>query len=454
MAVRLATRMTLFRLTLTSSPEKLQALPNLNFQSFSAVPSRARYSQESQRRKRISLAILLQRYGFPSSQLHSFLSNHNFLLNSNLQEVEESLGILQSFKIPQKSFVSLVIDCPGVLDFEFLKKWEMCFSNLGLSTVPPLMIKSVLQHSRRFQLDPVGVFRSMEVLRGMGFSDHGVIKILEGFPGVMLMNEMEIQRRIEFLVGIGIPRDGIDWVLSYFPLVLGFGVEDRLKPLLSEFKDLGFGEDLIIKEIVQEPRVLGLELGELSRCLELLSTLKCREPIKARIFSDGAFRAGIEVKLRVDYLYSHGLIKREAFGVLWREPRAITYKMEDIEKKIEFLIHRMKFNIHCLVEVPEYLGINFEKQIVPRFNVIEYLRSNCGLRFEMGLRALIKPSRLKFYNLYVKPYPECEKMFGRYLDVEMKSRHPVGLWKHFKPQSFPESKQYVESTKLFMETLL
>ncbi|KAF3438049.1 hypothetical protein FNV43_RR20805 [Rhamnella rubrinervis] len=445
--------MILSRLKLNSTPKKLQALSSVDSKSFSAVPIPAGFSHESLYRKRISLANLLHRYGFPSSQLHNFLSNNHFLLNSNLQETEKSLGVLLSFKIPQKSLVSLVIDCPGVLDFEFLKKWELGFSNLG-SSVRPLMIKSVLEHSRKFQLDPVGVFRSMEVLRGIGFSDHSVSKILEGFPGLMLMNEIEIQRRIKFLMGIGIPIDGIDWVLSSFPLVLGFGVEDRLKPLLSEFKDLGFSEDLIRKEIVQEPRILGLELGELSRCLELLRTLKCREPIKEKIFSNGVFRAGFEVKLRVDYLCSLGLIKREAFGVLWREPRSITYKMEDIEKKIEFLLHRMRFNIHCLVEVPEYLGVNFDKQIVPRYNVIEYLRSNCGLGFEMGLRALVKPSRLKFYNIYVKPYPECEKMFGRYSDIDVKNKHPVGLWKLFKPQSFPESKQNVESIKLFMDTLV
>lgn len=400
------------------------------------------------------MANLLQTYGFQSSQLYNFLSKNRFLLNSNLHEIKKSLAILLSFQIPQKSLISLLIDCPGVLDFQFLKKWQMGLSNFRLSSVHPLMVKSVLEHSRRFQLDPDGVFRSIEVLRGMGFTDRTVSRILEGFPGVTLMNEMEISRRMEFLMGFGIPRDGIDWALSSFPRFLGFGVEDRLKPLLSEFRDLGFSEDLIRREVVREPKILGLELGELSRCLELLRTLKCREPIKEKIYSDGAFRAGFEVKLRVDYLCSQGLIRREAFGVLWREPRCITYKMEDIEKKVEFLKHRMKFNVNCLVEVPEFLGVNFDKQIVPRFNVIEYLRSKSGLGFQVGLRALIKPSRLKFYNLYVKPYPECEKMFGRYSDIKVKSRHPIGLWKHFKPQSIPESKRQVENMKLFMETLV
>ncbi|KAK7843070.1 transcription termination factor mterf15 [Quercus suber] len=269
-----------------------------------------------------------------------------------------------------------------------------------------------------------------------------------------MMNEKEMHRRIEFLMVIGIPRNELDRVFRSFPSILRFGVEDRLKPLLSEFGGLGFSEDLIRKEIVREPRILGMELGELSRCLELLRTLNCREPIKEKIFIKGAFRAGFEVKLRVDCLCKHGLIRREAFKVLWKEPRFIIYEIEDIEKKIEFLMHRMKFNVGCLVDVPEYLGVNFEKQIVPRYNVIEYLRGKGGLGFKLQLKDLIKPSRLRFYNLYVKPYPECEKMFGRFSgSVEVKSQHPVGLWKLFQPQQHSDSKEDVINMKCFMESL-
>lgn len=365
--------------------------------------------------------------------------------------MENSLGLLLfTFKIPQKDVVSLVCDCPRVLDSQFLKNWESGVSKLGLPRVPPLMMRSILEHSRRFQLDADGVFRSVGVLKGLGFSDETLTKVLEGFPGVTLMNEREIQRRIEFLIGIPIAKDGIERVVRSFPEVLGFGIDDRLKPLLSEFKDLGFSEDLISKEIVREPRILGLEIGELSRCLELLRSLKCREVIKEKIFSEGEFRAGFEVKLRVDYLSRQGLNRREALEVLWKEPRSILYKMEDIERKVEFLVNNMRYTIRYLLDVPEYMGVNFDKQIVPRFNVIEYLRSKDGLGSEVGLKALIKPSRLKFYNLYVKPYPECEKMYGRYSDGEAKSRHPVGLWKHFKPQSIPQTKEDVKNMKLFM----
>ncbi|KAK4843743.1 hypothetical protein QYF36_012074 [Acer negundo] len=410
---------------------------------------------QSQYRKQIYLANILQRYGFPPSQLHGFISKNHFLLNSNLHDLERSLIVLLSFEITQKSLVSLINDCPAVLDFEFLKKWQMGVSRFRDLGVSSLFVRNFLELSKRFHIDPDGAFETLKVLKGLGFSEGTVRRVLEGFPRVVLMNEGAILMRIEFLSGIGISREGIDRILYFFPEILGFGVEDRLKPLLDEFRDWGFTEDVIRKEIVKEPRFLSMELGELSRCLELLKTLKCREAIKYKIFSEGAFRAGFEVKRRVDWLCKLGLIRREAFKVLWMEPRVITYEIENMEEKIDFLVHRMKCNVGCLVEVPEFLGVNFHKQIVPRYNVIEYLRGKGGgVASEVGLKDLIKSSRLRFYNLYVKPYPECEKIFGRFSGGEVKSKRDGGLWKLFKPPSYPESEEDVNNIKSFMESLV
>lgn len=343
-------------------------------------------------------------------------------------------------------------DCPGVLEYQFLKKWEVGFSQFRVLNPSPLMIRNLLQYSRRLQLYPGELSRSIEILRDLGFTDIAIARVLEDFPTVIVMNKGEILSIIEFLMEIGVPRDKIDRVLRLYPRVLGLGVEDRLKPLLHELGDLGFSDDEIGKEIIKEPRILGMELGELSRCLQLLKTLKCREPIKERIFREGVLRACFEVKLRVDCLCSHGLIRRDAFKVLWKEPRLITYDLENIEKKIDFFLHRMEYSVDSLSDVPEYLGVNFEKQIVPRHNVMEYLKAKGAIDFEVTLKDLIKPSRLRFYNLYVKPYPECEKLYGRFAgNLEVKSKHPPGLWKLFKPQKFPETNEDVKNMKSFME---
>lgn len=348
----------------------------------------------------------------------------------------------------------MVCECPGVLELDFIKKWERVFCELGLTGVSRVGVANVIKLSRRLGVNPDGFVSNFKALKDLGVSDATICSILEESPrAVVSIQDSEIYDKVDFLEGIGIRMNGIDRILYTFPQILGLALDGRLKQLLSEFRHLGFGEDLVRKEIIREPRILSMELGELSRCMDLLWSLRCREVIRQKIFDEGAFRAGFKVKLRVDCLCRHGLVHRDAFSILWKEPRVILYEIEEIERKIEFLLNKMNYGIESIVDVPEYLGANFEKQIVPRYNVIEYLRSRGGLGDPVHLRELIKLSRLRFYNLYVKPYPDCEKLYGRFSEDEAKSVHPVGLWKLFKPQKFPMSENDVNNMRSFMESL-
>uniref|UniRef100_A0A7N0RI54 Uncharacterized protein n=1 Tax=Kalanchoe fedtschenkoi TaxID=63787 RepID=A0A7N0RI54_KALFE len=315
------------------------------------------------------------------------------------------------------------------------------------------MVRSVLECSKRLEIDPDEFCACLRALKGLGLSDEAAVKVFEKFPSVVLIGELELGTRVAFLTEIGLERNEVDKVCSTYPEVLGYEVEDRLKPLLDEFMKLGFNACDVRAEVVYDPRILCLELGELSRCLKFLRMMKCRHLIKHRIFKKGDMRAGFEAKLRIDCLCRHGLTIREAFRILRGEPRIVLYPLEDTEKKIDFLKEKLRYEVSGLVEVPEYLGINFEKQIVPRYSVIEHLRSKGGLGCEVGLRGLAKLSRQNFYNLYVKPYPDCEEIYGRYTDrAEVRrSRHPVGLWKIMQPQKCTESEEDVRNMKAFME---
>ncbi|KAL9243313.1 hypothetical protein vseg_017215 [Gypsophila vaccaria] len=407
--------------------------------------------QDTHCRKKISLANLFQRYGFPSPLLQDFIAKNKSLSNSNVSELEQSLEKLNlSFNLNQNEIVSLVCSCPCIMELEFLKKWEVGIVSLGSFGRFSGVVRSVLEVSRKFGIDPDRYSSYVAVLRGFGFSDGTIIRILEVFPEVVIMDELELSKKVDFWILQGFKTQVIDEICYSFPKVIGYGVENRLKPLLNEFVDLGFGRRTVREEIVREPRILSFEVGELRRYLELLQRLRCRDSIKEKIFNQGEFKAGFAVKQRVDCLCGYGLTRRDALNILKREPRAITYDIEDIEAKVEFLLENMKYGIDSLIEVPEYLGVNFDKQIVPRHNVIEYLRSRDGLGVELGLRDIVKPTRLKFYNLYVKPYPECEKLYGRFSEyAETKSRHPVGLWKCFKPPQYPESSDDVKNLRSF-----
>ncbi|GER40148.1 mitochondrial transcription termination factorfamily protein [Striga asiatica] len=410
----------------------------------------------SNERNLISLSNLFQRYGFPHSELPDFLKKNEFLLSSNESEIEKSFQILLSLKPSQDFLVSTVTGCPRVLHHEILENWELGFKRLGIcNNLTELAIRNVLEIATKFGLSPDCGFRRVEFLKGLGFSGSTVTRVLEAVPMVITSNEDKILSKVEFLMGIGIRAREHNRIFNSCPQILSFAVTNRLKPLLDEFEALGFSSDVIRREVLREPKILGLENGELSECVEMLRKLKCRAAIRKNIYQDGEVRAGYRVKMRIDCLRKHGLIYRDAFTVLWKEPRVILYEIDEIDKKIEFLVREMKFDVQCLVEVPEYLGVNFEKQIVPRFRVVEHLRASDGLGDEVGLRDLVRLSRMRFYNMYVKPYPECEKIYGRYNSGGgvARKQHPTGMWKLFRPQKYPETSDDVTNVKAYVESL-
>uniref|UniRef100_A0A1D1ZGS7 DNA mismatch repair protein mutL n=1 Tax=Anthurium amnicola TaxID=1678845 RepID=A0A1D1ZGS7_9ARAE len=448
-----------FRATLSRFPFRSLRIPcrtpgsDPKVRSFSAF--QAAQQEASLFRRQISLAGLLQRYGFPSSDLTRFLQSNRFLLDSDRSDVQRCMGVLLSLGLSQDSLVSVISSCPRVLELGFLRKWQLGFSHLGFSSVPPLLVQRILEQSLRCRIEPEDVLRNLLALREAGLCDKTVIRVLEELPATRIAVP-EINHRVGLLTGIGLSKDEVDRVIYSFPGFVAMSLEGRLRPLFEEFEELGLANDEVRKAVLEHPRVvLTMEAGELSRCVELLRSLKCRLPIKDKILCEGAIRAAIRVKLRVDRLCGHGLIRRDSLKVLWKEPRSILYELDDIDKKIEFLVDKMGFGVDWLVEVPEYLGVNLEKQVVPRYNVIEHLRTKGALGFQVDLKHMIRPSRMKFYNMFVKPYPECERIFGGMVrDVKVKPRHPVGLWTLFKPQTYPQSKDDTHNMKLFMESLV
>lgn len=320
----------------------------------------------------------------------------------------------------------------------------------------------ILAQAARFKIEPEDFALSLQQMKSVGFSRGTMIRVFEVLPAVFISDGIRVDRRIEFLkktAGI-VKQEELNSICFSYPEFLAFSIDGKLRPLFSELSDLGFDRIEVRKLLIQEPRlILGMQLGELSYCLNLVEGLKCRSPIKERILARGRLCAAVNVKIRIDLLCNHGLIRRDAFKILHVEPRSILYSLEDLEKKIQFLLHQLGFSIDHLVEFPDYLGVNLEKQIIPRSQVVELLKSKGALEMVVELKHFVRLSRRKFYNFFVKPYPECEKIFGglirdvRANDEKMKLKHPTGLWKLFKPQKYSDSKEDVKNLKQFMETL-
>ncbi|KAF8646411.1 hypothetical protein HU200_065853 [Digitaria exilis] len=232
----------------------------------------------------------------------------------------------------------------------------------------------------------------------------------------------------------------------------------RLGRLLQELAGLRLREGEIKAALASDAEgLLSMHPGEPSRLLEFLrDNLRCRNAVKEQILAHGALRAAVAARRRVELLHARGLTRHDALRVLAAEPRAVVYPVEDVERKVEFLVGTMGFEVRWLVQYPEFLGVNLDKWIIPRHNVVEHLRSVGGLGDSVEMKHYVRLSRRRFYNMFVKPYPECERIFGgmvREREEMVGRRYPTGLWKLFTPAKHERTQEEVANMKLLVGSL-
>ncbi|PUZ67164.1 hypothetical protein GQ55_3G411000 [Panicum hallii var. hallii] len=237
----------------------------------------------------------------------------------------------------------------------------------------------------------------------------------------------------------------------------GAHAHPRLGRLLQELAGLRLPGAEIKAALASDPEgLLSMDPGEPSRLLELLRDLRCRKAVKEQVLARGALRAAAVARRRVELLHARGLTRHDALRVLAAEPRAMLYSPEDVERKVEFLVDTMGFEVGWLVQYPEFLGVNLDKWIIPRHNVVEHLKSVGGLGDPVEMKHYVRLSRRRFYNMFVKPYPECERIFGglvREREEMVRQQHPTGLWKLFTPAKYERTQEEVTNMKLLVGSL-
>ncbi|GLJ27303.1 hypothetical protein SUGI_0535890 [Cryptomeria japonica] len=418
----------------------------------------------------VAVTRQLEWYGFPRIDVYSLIQQHEFLLNCCESELEKTLKTLESYGFNRETLSSLLYSCPYILKSEYLNQWHSLFSALHKYPNRASIIEKLLKYCVRFGLEPIGPenykenikflsdnrIRSssigsclekcpllfclnrytdlepkIQVLTDCGVRKETVYHILRKYLNFLTYRATSLSLKIEYLKSIGLGREDMDQVFGNFPALLAHSIEDKLKPIVTELQSLGIRDQLLAKTIVDDPSVFSMRSGgELSRCVALLKNLKGRKAIQDRIFQQGLIKGCRLVKSRVEFLTKHGLSHREVLKLLEKEPRIILYDLHSIEEKVNFLTNDMGFPIRNLLSVPNFLGVNFQKQILPRHRVIAYLRSTGSLGVDVNLKEMMKLTRIQFYNKYVRPYPDCEKIF---VNCTNEDKKPTTKWKRKQP---------------------
>ncbi|KZV45899.1 hypothetical protein F511_35492 [Dorcoceras hygrometricum] len=187
---------------------------------------------------------------------------------------------------------------------------------------------------------------------------------------------------------------------------LGLSSDGVLKCILY-LKELGLSESTIIRILEEEPMIMVSKRDEIMEKVEFLLGI-------------GFQRKEIDIIIRMFPPFVKDVLKPS-----WRQGNMSKEAFKTIVKKtVDKVSSAMKSH-----RIPK-----------SQARINHYIDSSRGKLTKLIMFVLTQ--KLTPNILIVKTYPELEKVYGRFSgEVQVQSRHPVGMWKLFTPRQYLESKE-------------
>jgi len=104
---------------------------------------------------------------------------------------------------------------------------------------------------------------------------------------------------------------------------------------------------------------------------------------------------------RLLYLRSFGFSETQSSEISKRNPNILAMSEENLKRHVDFLVKSAGFTLASLLKYPAVLGYSMEKRIIPRYRVMEALKTMQVLKTEMICPNYFQLTEEQFLEKYV-----------------------------------------------------
>lgn len=112
------------------------------------------------------------------------------------------------------------------------------------------------------------------------------------------------------------------------------------------------------------------------------------------------------VEAKVKLMMSFGWSESEFSNAVRKMPAFLSISQEALRRKMEFLTEEVGYKPSCIADQPLILCYNLEKKLIPRFRVMELLKSKGLWTAKCNLTSLAVLPDKKVMEKFVMPYKE------------------------------------------------
>lgn len=319
--------------------------------------------------------------------------------------------------------------------------------SLNFSKDKALSVSSKFSHYKTLE-KPEQV---VHFFRGLGFSDTHIRSITNSVPRILFADiEKTLKPKVIFFQELGLSGPDLGSFLSKSPYILNCSLNGSLKPTIHVIRNVFASDgrkrsiemvnDDLFRTITRCYRIVPAKQSLEANILYLkscgvvgsqLSSLLCRLP---RIFTMQQdklaeivsralgmnFIMGSRMLVhaihslscmsietlngKFEVLREFGFSEEEIVSMFRKSPYVFGLSAVKLRSKLELLLNNLKINISEVVQTPAILTLNIEERVIPRYRVLETLKSRGLLRKDPSLSRAMILSESRFLQSYVEPF--------------------------------------------------
>ncbi|XP_039114583.1 transcription termination factor MTERF15, mitochondrial-like [Dioscorea cayenensis subsp. rotundata] len=253
-----------------------------------------------------------------------------------------------------------------------------------------------------------------EGLQSLGFSGPELTQLIFSNPVILRCSfEGNVRPKIEFWRGIFGSFELMSKSLRAKHCLLNFSLEQRVLPNLEFLREFGISDERITLIVQRHPRFLTQKLVKLKELAERVEGMGIRRDSRLFVWALNTLLKISKEKFdgKLEVLKSLGWSEADFLSAFQKNPIFLTVSETMLKKKIDFLVNEAGFKPSELVQSPILLMFSLEKRLIPRYHVMQVLKSKRLNKGKYSLLTIMSYSEKMFVKNFLlfhkKDAPNC-----------------------------------------------
>jgi len=244
----------------------------------------------------------------------------------------------------------------------------------------------------------------LELLNGCGLTTPAQIRrvVLCNPQLLFYRSERNVKSKLSFLRTFMLEED-ISKLVSNYALIFN-SREDKLKSATSLLQRLGVEGKALSHLVVRQPLLMRTSEEKVMESFKQAETLGFKKGSKLFAVAMRAFLGLGKEKLerKLHCLSGLGFSNEHISELSRREPRILGLSEEKLKRNVDFVVNSAGLSLADLLKYPQLFSLSLEKRIIPRYRVIEALKSIQvqEVKRETTLRDMVQLTEKNFLDIY------------------------------------------------------